>query len=163
MSDDNHQTKKSILTRLYTATRMIANSTIAITALVASLVAIGVLRSCDYRSEGWPDEAFASMIGSWCSDAYAPYYPNVKMTLVRDGDELLFEQVGYGPDVDHGPTTVVPVTIGSRYYIRYPESAASLTSLQVSERFLYRERWKAAPNDEWIPATSDGADRYKRC
>lgn len=163
MADENQQTRRALLTRLYDVTRVIASSTVAITAMVASLVAIGVLRSCDYRSEGWPDEAYASLLGSWCSDVYAPFYPNVRMTLSRDGDTLLFEQVGYGPEVDHQPTTVIPVAIQARYYIRYPESASSLTSLQVSEKYLYRERWKAAPNDEWTPADPSGADRYKRC
>ena len=163
MAGSDQQPPKSLLTRLYDATRVIASSTIAITALVASLVAIGVLRSCDYQTESWPDEAYASLVGSWCSDAYAPWYPNIRMTLSRDGDALLFEQVGYGPEIDHKPTPVIPVSIQSRYYFRYPESRSSLTSLQVFERYLYRERWKAAPNDEWTPAHPDGADRYTRC
>lgn len=134
-----------------------------ILAIIAALVTIGVIRSFEDRSGEWPTDSVEAVQGTWCTDAYKPYYADTNITFTYHDDEMFFEQNGFGRDVDHDATQVDLVERNGGLFFKYPESQVSLTSINVVENRLYRDRWVANPSGDWVTADTSGADMYYRC
>lgn len=134
-----------------------------ILAVIAALVTIGVIRSFEDRTGEWPQGEIKKVQGSWCTDAYKPYYSDAMINFTYENDIMLFSQSGFGSDIDHKLVQVELLEKNGGLYFKYPESNVSLTSINVVEDKLYRDRWVANPSGDWTTADSSGADMYYRC